>query len=184
MGGDVTGKKLAFVVQRHHASRLHYDFRLQMKGVLKSWAVPKGPSLNPQDKRLAMMVEDHPLDYKDFEGEIPKGNYGAGNVHIWDEGYYIPIADYKDPEKGLLAELKSGNLKIILMGKRLKGEFAIVKIKSDEENAWLLIKHKDKYAVNKDYDSEDFVAAKIKNKKNITSEQTATKKSPLEPILQ
>ncbi|AFD06739.1 DNA ligase D [Solitalea canadensis] len=176
VGGDVTGKKLAFVVQRHHASRLHYDFRLQMKGVLKSWAVPKGPSLNPQDKRLAMMVEDHPLDYKDFEGEIPKGNYGAGNVHIWDEGYYIPIADYKDPEKGLLAELKSGNLKIILMGKRLKGEFAIVKIKSDEENAWLLIKHKDKYAVNKDYDSEDFVAAKIKNKKNITSEQTATKK--------
>lgn len=180
VGGKVAGNQLAFVVQRHHATRLHYDFRLQMNGVLKSWAVPKGPSLNPLDKRLAMMVEDHPLDYKDFEGEIPKGNYGAGNVLIWDEGYYVPMADYKDPEKGLLKELKSGSLKIILMGKRLKGEFALVKIKSDEENSWLLIKHRDKYAVDKEYNSEDYVSLKEKDKKNITSDRTtASKKKPV-----
>lgn len=157
------GKKLRFVVQRHHASRLHYDFRLEMEGVLKSWAVPKGPSLNPADKRLAMMVEDHPFSYRTFEGEIPKGNYGYGTVTIFDEGYYTPLED--GGEKGLLKALKQGSLKVVLQGKKLKGEFALVKIKNGkEENAWLLIKHKDKYAVEGNYDAEDNVSERIKAK--------------------
>lgn len=143
--------KLAFVVQRHKATRLHYDFRLEMDGVLKSWAIPKGPSLNPQDKRLAMRVEDHPYDYKDFSGVIPSG-YGAGIVEIWDKGTYEPIDHTGDPEKKLKAGLKAGSLKFILKGRKLKGEFALVRLKADE-NSWLLIKHKDKYARD-EYDSE------------------------------
>lgn len=148
--------KLIFVVQRHKASRLHYDFRLEMEGVLKSWAVPKGPSLNPKDKRLAMMVEDHPYDYKDFAGTIPEGNYGAGIVEIWDSGSYADIenSSKEKAEKNLLAGLKAGNLKFQLFGKKLKGEFALVKLKSKEDNSWLLIKHNDAYAVDTDYDSE------------------------------
>ena len=137
-------QQLSFVVQRHKASHLHYDFRLEMEGVLKSWAVPKGPSLNPSDKRLAMMVEDHPYDYKHFKGIIPEGNYGAGIVEIWDNGTYTALTDDKnaDHEKLLKAGLKAGNLKIVLKGKKLKGEFALVKIKNksgDKENTWLLI---------------------------------------------
>jgi len=148
--------KLSFVVQRHKATRLHYDFRLEMNGVLKSWAVPKGPSLHPADKRLAMMVEDHPYSYKDFKGIIPEGNYGAGIVEIWDKGYYTDIdkSSTKDAEKKLLAGLKAGNLKFSLSGKKLKGEFALVKLKGKDDNAWLLIKHNDKYAVDTNYDSE------------------------------
>jgi bifunctional non-homologous end joining protein LigD len=147
---------LSFVVQRHKASRLHYDFRLEMEGVLKSWAVPKGPSMNPEDKRLAMMVEDHPYDYKDFKGVIPEG-YGAGIVEIWDNGQYTDIEndDREIAEKKLRAGLKAGNLKFTLFGKKLKGEFALVKIKGKDDNAWLLIKHKDKYATDKKYNSED-----------------------------
>lgn len=149
--------KLQFVVQRHKATRLHYDFRLEMDGVLKSWAVPKGPSMNPQDKRLAMMVEDHPYDYKDFKGVIPEGNYGAGIVEIWDQGNYSDIddSDAKTAEKKLKAGLKSGDLKFKLSGKKLKGEFVLVKLKNAEDNSWLLIKHRDKYAVDSAYDSED-----------------------------
>ena len=152
-------KQLSFVVQRHKASHLHYDFRLEMEGVLKSWAVPKGPSLNPTDKRLAMMVEDHPYDYKDFKGIIPEGNYGAGIVEIWDNGTYTALTDdkYADNEKLLKAGLKSGNLKVVLKGKKLKGEFVLVKIKNrsgDKENTWLLIKHNDKFATDEIYDSE------------------------------
>ena len=151
--------KLIFVIQRHAASRLHYDFRLEMDGVLKSWAVPKGPSLDPKDKRLAMMVEDHPYDYKDFEGNIPEGNYGAGQVEIWDNGTYEPLDNNSklSDEKELLKELHAGSLKFILHGKKLKGEFALVKMKNTKENSWLLIKHKDDFAES-DYDAEENTA--------------------------
>jgi bifunctional non-homologous end joining protein LigD len=153
-----TKKKLSFVIQRHKASHLHYDFRLEMDGVLKSWAVPKGPSLNPKDKRLAMMVEDHPYDYKDFKGVIPDG-YGAGIVEIWDKGYYTDLenSDTVTAEKKLKAGLYAGNLKFTLHGKKLKGEFALVKLKAKEgakDNSWLLIKHNDEFAVTTAYDSE------------------------------
>ena len=149
-----TNGALHFVVQQHDATRLHYDFRLEMEGVLKSWAVPKGPSMNPEDKRLAMMVEDHPYDYKDFEGIIPPGNYGAGTVIVWDEGTYEPAkpagTTQKEQEKELLKELQEGNLKFILHGQKLRGEFALVHIRGREENAWLLIKKKDKFAKTTD----------------------------------
>lgn len=150
--------KLAFVIQRHKASRLHYDFRLEMEGVLKSWAVPKGPSLNPGDKRLAMMVEDHPYNYKDFTGVIPEGNYGAGIVEIWDSGYYTSLEEKSSTaldEKVLRAGLKAGNLKIKMFGKKLKGEFALVRLKGSDSNSWLLIKHRDEYAVDVPYSSEE-----------------------------
>ncbi|MBZ4041094.1 DNA ligase D [Flavobacterium hibisci] len=142
--------ELIFVVQKHAASHLHYDFRLEMNGVLKSWAVPKGPSMNPDDKRLAMMVEDHPYSYKDFEGTIPEGNYGAGNVIVWDNGTYIYDKKTTSQEKAMLADLKKGRLSFILKGKKLKGEFSLVKLKGKQENAWLLIKKNDKYATDAD----------------------------------
>lgn len=160
---------LKFVIQRHDASRLHYDFRLEMDGVLKSWAIPKGPSLNPEDKRLAMMVEDHPFSYRTFEGVIPEGNYGAGIVEIWDEGTYhaLDTDDRKKSEKSLLEQLEKGSLKFVLHGEKLKGEFALVQMhRPDAENAWLLIKHRDQYALDA-YDSEEHVApdSKIVKKK-------------------
>jgi bifunctional non-homologous end joining protein LigD len=143
-----------FVVQRHAATRLHYDFRLEMEGVLKSWAVPKGPSLDPADKRLAMQVEDHPVSYFDFEGTIPEGNYGAGTVMVWDVGTWEPLSpvpvngEYAPgTEKEAAAMLANGDLKFRLKGKRLKGDFALVHIKArrsgSKGNEWLLIKKKD-----------------------------------------
>jgi bifunctional non-homologous end joining protein LigD len=147
---EKSAQELIFVVQKHAASHLHYDFRLEMNGVLKSWAVPKGPSMNPDDKRLAMMVEDHPYSYKDFEGTIPEGNYGAGNVIVWDNGTYTSDEKTENPEKKLLADLKKGHLSFILKGKKLKGEFSLVKLKGKQENAWLLIKKNDKYATETD----------------------------------
>jgi bifunctional non-homologous end joining protein LigD len=148
---------LKFVVQKHHASHLHYDFRLEMEGVMKSWAVPKGPSLNPEDKRLAMMVEDHPMSYRTFEGIIPEGNYGAGTVMVWDEGTYASIetSDRKEGEKALKKGLRSGRLSFLLNGKKLKGEFSLVKMNSRGENSWLLIKKDDKYASETDVIKKD-----------------------------
>lgn len=143
---ESTQHRLRFVVQKHAASRLHYDFRLEMAGVLKSWAVPKGPSLNPNDKRLAIMVEDHPYNYKDFEGIIPKGNYGAGRVIIWDEGNYNHV-DEDSGERALLQGLKKGHLHFILHGKKLHGEFNLVRLNDQrQKNAWLLMKVADKFA--------------------------------------
>ena len=143
-----------FVVQRHAATRLHYDFRLEMDGVLKSWAVPKGPSLDPSDKRLAMQVEDHPVSYYDFEGTIPQGNYGGGTVMVWDVGTWQPLSPVPvngeylpGTEKEADAMLEKGDLKFRLKGKRLKGDFALIHIKArrsgSKGNEWLLIKKKD-----------------------------------------
>jgi len=143
---EKSANELIFVVQKHAASHLHYDFRLEMDGVLKSWAVPKGPSMDPEVKRLAMMVEDHPYSYKDFEGTIPEGNYGAGNVIVWDNGTYTSDEKTASDEKQLLSDLKKGRLSFILKGKKLKGEFSLVKLHGKQENAWLLIKKDDKYA--------------------------------------
>ncbi|CAM4063887.1 ATP-dependent DNA ligase LigD phosphoesterase module /ATP-dependent DNA ligase LigD polymerase module [Pedobacter westerhofensis] len=148
-GNATDSGMLRFVIQKHDATRLHYDFRLEMDGVLKSWAVPKGPSTDPKTKRLAMMVEDHPFDYRTFEGIIPKGQYGGGTVIVWDEGTYEPIANIKGKkaqEKHLLEQLNAGSVKIIMHGQKLQGEFALVKTHGMGENGWLLIKHNDEYA--------------------------------------
>lgn len=143
-----------FVVQKHAASHLHYDFRLEMKGVLKSWAVPKGPSMDPGVKRLAMMVEDHPYDYRSFEGIIPEGNYGAGTVIVWDEGEYQRtdgnFQDKEKEDKELLHQWHKGKITFTLKGKKLKGAFALIKATARGENSWLLMKLKDKYATTKD----------------------------------
>lgn len=177
-------EKLVFVIQRHKASRLHYDFRLEMDGVLKSWAVPKGPSLNPKDKRLAMMVEDHPYDYKDFTGVIPEGNYGAGIVEIWDSGTYTSLenkGNAKEDEKLLKAGLESGDFKFVLHGKKLKGEFVLVRLKDSDSKSWLLIKHRDSFAVDEPYDSEEHTPANSPINKwlseNKPGKQPAKKKS-------
>lgn len=149
-GGKSSGDELRFVIQKHAATNLHYDFRLEMGGVLKSWAVPKGPSTDPTVKRLAMMVEDHPFDYRTFEGIIPKGQYGGGTVMVWDEGTYEPaegnFAAKKEREKELLHQLHKGKIVFNLNGEKLKGQFALVKSSYRGENSWLLMKIKDKYA--------------------------------------
>ena len=138
------GNRLRFVVQKHDATRLHYDFRLELDGVLKSWAVTKGPSVDPADKRLAVEVEDHPIDYGDFEGTIPKGHYGGGTVMLWDQGYWEPD-DGVDPEKAL----EKGELKFHLDGERMQGGWVLVRMKkrgNEKRNNWLLIKHHDEHA--------------------------------------
>ncbi|MRX46463.1 DNA ligase D [Pedobacter puniceum] len=175
-------KTLSFVVQRHHASHLHYDFRLEIDGVLKSWAIPKGPSLNPKDKRLAMMVEDHPYDYKNFEGEIPKGNYGAGTVYIFDAGNYQSLSKTrKEDEKELKKGLATGSLKFKLNGKILKGEFALVKLKNSEQDAWLLIKHQDEFSVNKSFNIENLIPKEvIKAGKDFKKQKPEKKHQPKE----
>lgn len=178
VGGKAKGDQLQFVVQKHDASRLHYDFRLELKGVLKSWAVPKGPSLNPADKRLAMLVEDHPFDYKNFEGIIPEGNYGAGTVIIWDEGTYEPVEDVGEKsaqEKHLLKAFTAGSVKIRMHGKKLKGEFALVRTRGRGDNSWLLIKHRDKYATEKDIRDKDKSVVSGKTIEGMAKDKKANK---------
>jgi bifunctional non-homologous end joining protein LigD len=140
-----SSKHLRYVIQKHAARRLHYDLRLELGGVFKSWAVTRGPSLTPQDKRLAVEVEDHPLDYGDFEGTIPQGEYGGGTVQLWDRGYWQPLGDVS-PE----AALRKGELKFLLAGERLQGSWVLVRMKTDREGGkrtnWLLIKHRDEFA--------------------------------------
>jgi bifunctional non-homologous end joining protein LigD len=139
---------LLFVVQKHAASHLHYDFRLELDGVLKSWAVPKGPSMKPADRRLAIMVEDHPFEYRTFEGTIPAGNYGAGTVEIWDEGTYHSrqSKDRAESERELRKGLAAGHLTFVLDGKKLKGEFALIRLQHGKRNEWILLKKRDQWA--------------------------------------
>jgi len=147
---------MRFVVHEHHASRLHYDFRLEIGGVLKSWAVPKGPSMNPADKRLAVMVDDHPFEYGDFEGIIPKGNYGAGPVLIWDSGEFEPEGD---AETGL----EKGKFSFLLKGKKLKGAFSLALMRGRGTGKdWLLIKKKDAFAKDDWEVKEDLTPARKK----------------------
>ena len=143
---------LVFVVQEHQAPCLHYDFRLELDGVLKSWAVPKGPSLNPQEKRLAIMVEDHLFEYRSFEGVIAEGEYGAGEVIVWDQGTYRPLVETnKDAlQEQVRAQLDQGVLYVLLFGENLRGEFALIRQKRLGEKAWLLIKKRDHYASEED----------------------------------
>lgn len=168
--GKVTGsgKELSFVVQKHDASRLHYDFRLELDGVLISWAVPKGPSLDPSKKSLAVQVEDHPLDYGSFEGTIPKGEYGGGTVAVWDRGTWHPIGDPRDA-------MKAGKLSFTLEGERLRGEWTLVKLRgrNDDGKNWLLMKKRDEFASTDEFAGPDSVAT------NRTLEEIATgKKAP------
>ncbi|HSF46973.1 MAG TPA: DNA polymerase ligase N-terminal domain-containing protein, partial [Burkholderiales bacterium] len=146
---------LMFVIQKHAASRLHYDFRLELDGVLKSWAVPKGPSASPSDKRMAVEVEDHPFDYGSFEGVIPEKQYGAGNVIVWDCGVYSPdeddeysFDDRREAEKRVRAELKAGKLSLFMRGEKVKGSYTLVRTRTTKQ--WLLIKHRDRFAQSND----------------------------------
>jgi bifunctional non-homologous end joining protein LigD len=142
---------LLYVIQKHRASQLHYDFRLEFNGALLSWAIPKGPSLDPSVKRLAMQVEDHPLEYGSFEGVIPEGEYGGGTVMVWDSGEWIP--ETPDVETAL----KKGELKFTLLGKKLRGSWVLVRTRgfgSKPDKSWLLIKHRDKYASKADITGE------------------------------
>jgi len=143
---------LQYVIQKHRATQLHYDFRLELNGVLLSWAIPKGPSLDPSIKRLAMQVEDHPLEYGGFEGVIPEGEYGGGTVMVWDKGEWTPESD--DVESAL----RKGDLKFTLHGKKLQGSWVLVRTRgfgSKADKSWLLIKHRDKFAAEKDIEEEE-----------------------------
>ena len=145
-------RHLLYVIQKHRASQLHYDFRLELHGVLLSWAIPKGPSLDPAVKRLAMQVEDHPLEYGGFEGVIPEGEYGGGTVMVWDDGEWIPESD------DAAAALEKGDLKFTLLGKKLRGSWVLVRTRGfggKADKSWLLIKHRDQYASKKDIVAEE-----------------------------
>ena len=158
-------KRLRFCIQHHIARKDHYDLRLEWNGVLISWAVPKGPSYNPKDKRLAIKVEDHPIDYRNFEGTIPKGEYGGGTVMLWDKGYWEPIKGYKP-------NFKEGPIKFILKGSRLKGMWTLVKLKNDD-TSWLLIKDKDEYNL---YDDINEFNTSIKTERTMDEIATNIKK--------
>ena len=158
-----------FVIQRHAASRLHYDLRLEINGTLKSWAIPKGPSMNPTDKRLAVRTEDHPLEYLTFHGTIPKGNYGAGHMIIWDTGTFE--VDTKEMDKELSEQLAIGNIKLIFYGSKVRGRFALVRTTSkNDTEQWLLLKKKDEYAITTFYDAETLVPISTTRKKKFATQ--------------
>ncbi|APA65747.1 DNA ligase D [Maribacter sp. 1_2014MBL_MicDiv] len=158
-----------FVIQRHAASRLHYDLRLEINGTLKSWAIPKGPSMNPTDKRLAVRTEDHPLEYLTFHGTIPKGNYGAGHMIIWDTGTFE--VDTKETDKELSEQLAIGNIKLNFYGSKIRGRFALVRTTSkNDTEQWLLLKKKDEYAITTFYDAETLVPISTTRKKKFTTQ--------------
>jgi bifunctional non-homologous end joining protein LigD len=147
-GSPAPGRPLQFVVQKHRARRLHYDFRLEHRGVMLSWAVPKGPSLDPAVKRLAMETEPHPIEYNEFEGVIPEGEYGGGTVMIWDRGVWAPVVgDRLGDEADVDRQLAKGEVKLMLLGKKLAGGWALVRT---GERQWLLIKHRDQWASTTD----------------------------------
>jgi bifunctional non-homologous end joining protein LigD len=164
-----------FVIHKHDATNLHYDFRLQIGNVMPSWAVPKGPTLDNTAKRLAMQTTDHAMEYRQFEGVLPEGSYGAGPVMIWDEGTYTPeveiakgtreqIKDYNEGQKVMKEGMEKGEIKFFLNGKKLKGSFALVKTKNfGPKNGWLLIKHNDEY-VQKEYDANNYDFSAVSNK--------------------
>ena len=145
-GGREVSAEPIFVIQKHDASRLHYDFRLEVDGVLKSWAIPKGPSTDPQEKRLAIPTEDHPLEYAGFEGVIPEGEYGAGAVLVWDTGKFRNITEKKGVALDLPEALAHGHLKVWLEGRKLKGGYALTRFKTGKDEAWLLVKADDQEA--------------------------------------
>lgn len=175
--GSSTKRKLIFVIQKHRATRLHYDLRLEVDGVLKSWAVPKGPSLDPADKRLSIQVEDHPLDYANFEGIIPEGNYGAGEVIVWDQGYYSAVGADSDKETEKMMEegLEKGGLHFILYGHKLKGTFSLVRFHG-EKNEWLLIKKNDEFASTEDITEIDHSVLSNKTIEEIAMKGKSKKK--------
>jgi bifunctional non-homologous end joining protein LigD len=176
--------KLAFVIHKHRATALHYDFRIQVGKSMPSWAIPKGPTLDPKLKRLSVKVGDHDLEYRNFEGNLPEGSEGEGPVMIWDEGYYIPeieiapgkrelIKDIDKGEKTIREGIKKGEIKFFLHGKKIKGSFALVKTKNfppgSTKDNWLMIKHKDQYCKeNYDAKNEDFSARSGKSLANIS----------------
>lgn len=166
---------LVFVIHKHDATSLHYDFRLEIDGKMPSWAIPKGPTLDNTKKRLAMPTTDHSMDYRHFEGVIAEGNYGAGPVMIWDEGYYIPeieeskgvrtlINDLREGEEVMKQGMKKGELKFTLHGKKMKGSFALIKTRGfGPKDSWLLIKHNDEF-VQKDYEANDYDFSAVSGK--------------------
>ncbi|MDR3511781.1 MAG: DNA polymerase ligase N-terminal domain-containing protein [Caulobacteraceae bacterium] len=166
-----------FVIQKHAATRLHYDLRLEHKDVFLSWAVTRGPSRDPHDKRLAVQVEDHPLDYGDFEGTIPKGQYGGGTVMLWDRGWWAP-----EPGFDVDAGLEKGELKVVFAGERMRGGWALVRLKHDREHGrrvnWLLIKHRDEFVHEPDPDFLEQTATSVTSGR--TMEEIAAG-APLEP---
>ncbi len=167
-----SARGLKFVIQKHAASRMHFDFRLELDGVMKSWAVPKGPSYDPSVRRLAMEVEDHPIEYNAFEGTIPKGEYGGGTVMLWDRGTYE--AEGGGGAEALREGYERGDLKIVLYGKRLKGGWVLVRMRRDGGRAqWLLIKHRDEYA-DADYDVVDEAVTSVASGR--TMDEIATRK--------
>jgi len=175
MKGDTKGGRLFFVVQKHKATSLHYDFRLEIGGVMPSWSIPRGPSLDPGVKRLALPTPDHPLDYRKFEGVLPAGGYGAGPVMIWDEGTYVPeievskevrkkVTNRAEAERVAAQELRDGNLKFTLHGKKLKGSFALVRTAGfGGKVSWLLIKHRDEYS-QPGYDAKNYDFSAVSKK--------------------